>query len=104
MTVCYLGIINKYNELVRIHLAGRIAMSNEKTLKEGKCYYIRGFDIVSIKHTGNQIRLKEKEYKILELHNEEIIRTLGTAYYHWDHESEIENEYVDVIGMVDDIE
>ena len=25
-------------------------------------------------------------------------------YYHWDHENEIENEYIDVIGIVEDIE
>jgi len=64
MTVCYLGMLNKYNELVRVHLAGRMALNNEKILKKNKCYYIRGFDLVSIKNSGKQIRLKDKEYKI----------------------------------------
>ena len=50
-----------------------------------------------------QIRLKDKEYKILEIHNEDFIRQLKTEYFHWDHENEIENEYVDVIGIVEDV-
>ena len=79
-------------------------MNNEKTLKKNKCYYVRGFDLVTIKNSGVQIRLKDKEYKILEIHNEDYIRQLNTEYFHWDHENEIENEYVDVIGIVEDIE
>ena len=29
---------------------------------------------------------------------------MSSEYYHWDHESDCENEYVDVIGVIDDIE
>ena len=72
-------------------------------MKKNKCYYIRGFDLVKIKNSGVQIRLKDKEYKILEIHNEDFIRQLKTEYFHWDHENEIENEYVDVIGIVEDV-
>jgi len=60
MTVCYLGMLDKNDELIRIHLAGRLAMNNEKTLKKNKCYYVRGFDLVTIKNSGVQIRLKDK--------------------------------------------
>jgi len=88
MTVCYLGLLDRNNELIRIHLAGRLAMNNEKILKRNKCYYIRGFDLVPVKSAGLQIRLKDKEYKILEIYNEEQIRHLNCDYFHWDHESE----------------
>lgn len=60
MTVCYLGFLDKNNQLIRVHLAGRLAMNNEKTLRKNKCYYVRGFDVVKIKNAGNQIRLKDK--------------------------------------------
>lgn len=60
MTVCYLGVLDRNEELIRIHLAGRLAMNNEKTLQKNKCYYIRGFDLVNVKNTGLQIRLKDK--------------------------------------------
>jgi hypothetical protein len=60
MTVCYLGLVDKNNQLIRVHLAGRLAMNNEKTLKKHKSYYIRGFDLVNLKNAGTQIRLKEK--------------------------------------------
>lgn len=104
MTVCYLGLLDKNYELIRIHLAGRLAMNNEKLLKQNKAYYIKGFDLVPVKNAGVQIRLKDKEYKILEIHNEDYTRNLSSEYFHWDHESETENEFVDVIGLVDDIE
>jgi hypothetical protein len=52
-------------------------MNNEKNLKKGKSYYIRGFDIVNLKNTGPQIRLKDKEYKIVEIHNEELTKQLS---------------------------
>jgi hypothetical protein len=58
MTVCYLGLVDRYSQLIRVHLAGRLAMNNEKTLKKNKSYYIRGFDLVSLKNAGTQIRLK----------------------------------------------
>jgi hypothetical protein len=38
-------------------------MSNEKTLRKGSCYMIRGFDLVNVRQSGQntvQIRLKEK--------------------------------------------
>lgn len=28
MTVCYLGVLDRNEELIRIHLAGRLAMNN----------------------------------------------------------------------------
>ena len=105
MTVCYLGIVNKLNELVRIHLAGRLAMNNEKVLKKNKCYYIRGFDLVSVKSAGVQIRLKDKEYKIAEIHNDDYIKMMPQNMFVWDHEhNDIENDFVDVIGVVEDVE
>jgi hypothetical protein len=54
-------------------------------LKKNKSYYIRGFDLVNLKGTGIQIRLKEKEYKIVEVHNEELTKQLPNDYYCWDH-------------------
>jgi hypothetical protein len=78
MTVCYLGLIDKNYELIRIHLAGRLAMNNEKLLKQNKSYYIKGFDLVPVKNSGTQIRLKDREYKILEIHNDEFTRNLST--------------------------
>jgi hypothetical protein len=60
MTVCYLGMLDKNYELIRIHLAGRLAMNNEKLLKQHKAYYIKGFDLVPVKNAGVQIRLKDK--------------------------------------------
>jgi len=85
MTVCYLGMLDKNYELIRIHLAGRLAMNNEKLLKQHRAYYIKGFDLVPVKNAGTQIRLKDKEYKILEVHNEDYIRNINTEYFHWDH-------------------
>lgn len=107
MTVCYLGLLDRHGELIRIHLAGRIAMSNEKTLKKGSCYMIRGFDLVSVRQSGQsclQIRLKEKEYRISEIFSEELTRGLKQEYYHWDHEHEEDDQYVDVFGVVEDVE
>lgn len=106
MTVCYLAVLDKYGEVIRIHLAGRIAMTNEKILRKMKSYYIRGFDLVNLKNAGTQIRLKDKEYKIVEIHNEELTKNLSFEYYKWDHEVENDctNEFVDVIGVVEDIE
>jgi hypothetical protein len=50
--------------LVRINVAGRIALKEEKNLKKGKCYYIKGIELIKSKLISPQIRLKDKEYKI----------------------------------------
>jgi hypothetical protein len=60
MSVVYMGLADRQGDLIRLNLAGRIAMNNEKNLKKNKSYYIRGFDVVQVKNTGLQIRLKDK--------------------------------------------
>ncbi len=46
--------------MVRINVAGRIALKEEKNLKKGKCYYIKGLELIKSKNMLPQIRLKDK--------------------------------------------
>lgn len=91
--------------MVRINVAGRIALKQEKNLKKGKCYYIKGIELIKSKLNSPQIRLKDKEYKIHEIANEDITSQYAKEYFHWDHDADfIQYENVDVIGIVDEIE
>ena len=52
-----------------------------------------------------QIRLKDKDSKIIEVQQEKMMQQFGNSYYHWDHEHDsVDNENVDVIGIIDEIE
>jgi hypothetical protein len=46
MTVLLLGFVDKAGELVRINLAGRIAMREAKNLSKNRCYYVKGLETV----------------------------------------------------------
>lgn len=66
MSVLYLGFIDRVGELVRINMAGRLALKEEKQLKKGKCYYIKDLETYQTdKMIHPQIRLKDKDYKII---------------------------------------
>lgn len=52
-----------------------------------------------------QIRLKDKEYKILEVLQPNVTEGFAKSYFHWDHENDhIESDNVDIIGIIDEIE
>jgi hypothetical protein len=66
MSFLYLGFVDVNGDLVRIHLAGRIALKESRELKKGKVYFIKGIELFQGDKTKGppQIRLKDKEYKI----------------------------------------
>lgn len=66
MSFLYLGFIDGNGSMVRIHLAGRMALKESKELKKGRVYLIRGLELFHGERTkcGPQIRLRDKEYKI----------------------------------------
>jgi hypothetical protein len=45
ISVLYLGFVDKENNLVRINMAGRMAIKKSKVLQKKKCYYIKGLEI-----------------------------------------------------------
>ncbi len=92
MTVLFLGFVDRNNEMVRINIAGRIALKEEKNMKKGKCYYIKGIELIKSKLLSPQIRLKDKEYKIHEIANEEITSQYAKEFFHWDHDADF-SEY-----------
>ena len=107
MSFLYLGFVDISGELVRVHLAGRIAIREARELRKGKCYYVKGLELFQgDKSKGPpQIRLKEKDYRIQEIQNESITAQYKPVYFRWEHENEwVESEMVDVIGLVGDIE
>jgi hypothetical protein len=89
MSFLYLGFVDLHGSLVRIHLAGRMAMKESKELKKGRCYYIKGIELFQGDRTkgGLQIRLRDKEYKIYEVQNEEVKSQYRENYYLWEHEN-----------------
>lgn len=42
MSFLYLGFVDTNGDMVRINLAGRMAIKESKELKKGKCYFIKG--------------------------------------------------------------
>ena len=107
MSFLYLGFLDTNGDIVRVHLAGRIAIRESRQLKKGKVYYIKGLQLFQGDKTkgGPQIRLRQKEYKIQQIQNEVIKSQYRDNYYRWQHENEwIESEMVDVIGVVEDIQ
>ena len=89
---------------MKLNLLGKMAIRQEKELKIGRCYYLKGLQLVQNK--GSQyIRLREKDYKMHVLNDASIISKFSDEYYHWQHEFDyIENENVDVIGVIEDVE
>lgn len=108
MSFLYLGFVDINGDLVRVHLAGRMALKESRELKKGKVYFVKGMELFHGDKTKGppQIRLKDKEYKISEILNESMKGQYKHSYYKWEHESEwIESEMsVDVIGIVEEIE
>ena len=52
-----------------------------------------------------QIRLKDKDSKIIEVQSDKIVQDYPSSYYRWDHENDsVDMENVDVVGIVEDIE
>lgn len=52
-----------------------------------------------------QIRMKDKDSKITEIHSNKVESLLGYSHYNWDHENKsFDTENIDVIGVIDDIE
>lgn len=50
------------------------------------------------------IKLREKDYKLHALAEQAITAKFPEEYYHWEHEHDyIENENVDVVGVIEDI-
>lgn len=71
MSFLYLGFLDLNGDIVRVHLAGRIAIRESRELKRGKVYFIKGLELFQgdkIKG-GPQIRLREKDYRIQEIQN-----------------------------------
>ena len=52
-----LGFIDSGGEMLRLNLLGKMAMKEEKELKLGKCYYIKGIEQVQLKGSS-YIKLK----------------------------------------------
>jgi RNA polymerase subunit RPABC4/transcription elongation factor Spt4 len=108
MSFLYLGFVDINGDLVRVHLAGRMALKESRDLRKGKVYFVKGMELFHGDKTKGpaQIRLKDKEYKISEILNESIKGQYRHGYYKWEHESEwIDSEMsVDVIGIVEEIE
>lgn len=51
-----------------------------------------------------QLRLKDKQYKILEVQQISLTEKFAKSYFHWQHESESpEVDNVDIVGIIDDI-
>lgn len=60
MSFLYLGFLDLNGDIVRVHLAGRIAIKESRELKKGKVYYIKGLELFVGDKTkgGPQIRLR----------------------------------------------
>ena len=99
-----LGFLDSRGDMLRVNLLGKMAIREEKDLKMGKCYYIKGLELVQIKGSS-YVKLKDKDYRLHMLSEPEITNNYAEEYYHWEHENDhVENEMVDVVGMVEDIE
>jgi hypothetical protein len=99
-----LGFVDSKGEIMRLNLLGKMAVREEKGLEKGKCYYLKGLEVVQIK--GNSyIKLREKDYKLHAITEQNITSQFAEEYYHWEHEYDyIDNENVDIVGVVEDIE
>jgi hypothetical protein len=70
----------------------------------GKVYYIKGLELVQIKGSS-YVKLRDRDYRLHILSEPQITSKYPEEYYHWEHEFDyIENEMVDIIGLVEDIE
>lgn len=58
-----LGFIDSTGEILRLNLLGKLALREQKELKKGKCYYIKGLELVNMKNSS-YIKLREKDYKL----------------------------------------
>jgi hypothetical protein len=85
MSFLYLGLVDTNGDIVRINIAGRMAIKESKELKKGRCYFIRGLELYQGEKVrgGPQIRLKDKEYKICEIQNEAVKSQYKHEYYRW---------------------
>lgn len=99
-----LGFVDLNGDLMKLNLLGKMALREQRELKLGKCYYIKGLEYVNNKGS-NYIRLREKDYKLHVLNEQSITSKFPEEYYHWEHEYDyIESENVDVIGIIQDIQ
>lgn len=64
MNLLYVGFLDFNGEMLRMNLVGKVAIKEEKLLRKGKCYYIKGLEVVQMKNSGSFIKLKEKDYKL----------------------------------------
>lgn len=96
-----LGFLDSAGEMLRLNLLGKLAVKEEKELKFGRCYYIKGLEVVQTRGAP-YVKLREKDYRLHLLPEDEQLSTrFGEEYYHWEHEHDyIENEMVDIIGVV----
>lgn len=58
-----LGFLDSSGDMMRLNLLGKLAVKEEKELKIGKCYYIKGLELVQTKGTP-YIKLREKDYRL----------------------------------------
>ena len=99
-----LGFLDCKGDMLRINLLGKMAVREEKELRLGKCYYMKGLELVQIKG-ASYIKLKERDYRLHLLTDPQVTGNYPEEYYHWEHEYDyIENEMVDIVGVIEDIE
>ena len=60
MSFLYLGFLDINGDMVRVHLAGRIAIRESREMKRGKVYLIKGLELFQGEKSrgGPQIRLR----------------------------------------------
>jgi hypothetical protein len=85
-----LGFIDSAGEMMKLNLLGKMAIREEKELKKGRCYYLKGLEVVQIKGSS-YIKLREKDYKLHALNEQSITNKYAEEYYHWEHE----NDYIE---------
>ena len=86
ISVLFLGLIDRVGDLVRVNMAGRMAIKEAKQLKKNKCYYIKGLETFQTeKMQFPQIRLKDKDFKIMEVQQPNMTEQYAKSYFHWDH-------------------
>lgn len=66
-----LGFLDLNGDLMKLNLLGKMGLREEKELKIGKCYYIKGLEYVNNKGSS-YIRLREKDYKLHVLNEQSI--------------------------------
>ena len=66
-----LGFVDSVGDILRLNLLGKLALREEKELKRGKCYYIKGLEVVNTK-SSCYIKLREKDYKLHLLNDQQV--------------------------------